>query len=40
MKYILVLLFIAITSFQKDNKSECDYIANYYQKIYKADIEY
>lgn len=40
MKYTLILLFIIFTSCQKEKNGECDYIANYYQKIYKADFEY
>lgn len=40
MKYILIILFIALTSCKKESKYECDYIANYYQTIYQADIEF
>lgn len=40
MKYILIILFITLISCQNENKSDCDYIVNYYQKIYNADIEF
>jgi len=40
MKYILIFLFVVFTSCKQETKTECDYIANYYQKIYKADIEF
>lgn len=40
MKHIIIFLFLLITSCQKEKNTEYDYIANYYQKIYKADFEY
>ncbi|MDP5230974.1 MAG: hypothetical protein NWQ38_11315 [Cellulophaga sp.] len=40
MKYIIIIVFIVFASSKKETKSECDYIENYYQKIYRADIEY
>lgn len=40
MKYILFFLLIVTTSCQNEKKLECDYITNYYQKIYKADLQY
>ena len=40
MKKILICLLILLSSCQKSNKTECDYIKNYYPNIYKADYEY
>lgn len=40
MKYFIIILFIVFVSCKKESKAECDYIANYYQKIYQADIEF
>ncbi len=40
MKYITILLLLIFTSCHKEKKTECDYIKNYYPKVYKADLEY
>lgn len=40
MKFFLILLFIVSVSCKIESKTECDYIANYYQKIYQADIQF
>ena len=40
MKYISIFLVIILSSCAKEQKLECNYITDYYQKIYKADIEY
>jgi tetratricopeptide (TPR) repeat protein len=40
MKYFIIFLFIAFVSCKKESKTECDYITNYYQKLYQADVEF
>lgn len=40
MKKISVLILLLIFSCQTDKKKECNYITDYYQTIYKADLEF
>lgn len=40
MKYILILVIITLSCCAKEQGSQCNYITDYYQKIYKADIQY
>ena len=40
MRKISILALIIIFSCQTDNKTECNYITDYYQEVYKADLEF
>ncbi|SDB56180.1 hypothetical protein SAMN03097699_2151 [Flavobacteriaceae bacterium MAR_2010_188] len=40
MRFVLLFFIISSTSCQKHSENKCDYIKNYYQLIYQADIEY
>ena len=40
MRIVLPLTFILIISCSQKNKPVCDYITDYYQTIYQAELEY